>query len=487
MKALVPALLLAAALGASFGAGAATPGVDAPPEPGPALPVAVPTFEGFTLANGLRVVLAPRRGVPLVTAQLVVLAGRAAEPAGRSGLADLTATLLTKGARRDGREVDATTIARQAEALGGALEAAAGWRSSSVSMTVTTPKLGAALALIADVNRAPLLQAEELARARAQALDGLRVALDSPGSVAELAARRAWWGDTVHGRVSTPASLQRIAIEDLRRFHATHWRPDRAVLVLAGDVDAAAARALAEPAFGGWARPEAAPAELPAAPAAPVLPRVVWIDMPGSGQSAVIVQAPTQPLGAADERVGDVAHMLLGGGYSARVNQAVRIERGLSYGAFGGAESHAAGGVWSGQSQTKHASAAEVATLMREAALRIAREPAPAAELAARQAAMVGGFAARLQTTAGLAGLVAQQVALGRDPAELADCVAQIRAVTPAQVRDFAARWWRPDALRVVVAGDWAAAGEAVKALGEGVLRVPRAELDLDRPTLSAR
>ncbi len=482
MKTLLAALCCAAA----FTVQAAT-GLDAAPAPGPALPIAVPAFESFTLPNGLRVVLAPRRGVPLVTGQLLVLAGREAEPADRAGLAGMVVALLSKGARRGGTDVDAATLARQAEALGGTLDGAAGWRSSSIGMTVTTPRLGAMLALLADVNRAPLLAADELDRARAQSLDGLRVAMDAPGSVADLVARRAWWGDSAYGRSATPASLQRLAIADVKAFHATHWRPDRAVLVLAGDVDTASARPLAEAAFGGWARPGMDVPAGGAAAAAPTLPPVVWLDMPGSGQSAVIVSAPALPQGDPQARVAEVAHTLLGGGYSARLNQAIRIERGLSYGAFGGAEVHPVGGVWSGQAQTKHPSAAEVASLMREAALRIAREPAPAAELAARQAALIGGFAGRLQTTGGLASLVASQIAQGRDPAELAQRVDQIRAVTPEQVRDYAARWWKPENLRVTVAGDWAAAGDSVKALGDAVRRLPKAQLDLEQPGLQRR
>lgn len=474
--------LLMVSLAAS--AWAATPGMDSPPEPGPALPISVPAFESFTLANGLRVVVAPRRGVPLVSASLLVPAGREAEPEGRTGLADMTAALLGKGARRDGRDVDATTLARQAEALGGTLDSSAGWRSTSVGMTVTTPRLAAALALMADVSRAPLLAPQELDRVRLQALDGLRVALDAPGSVADLAARRSWWGDSVYGRLTTPATLQRLSIDDVRAFHATHWRPDSAVLVLAGDVDAAGVRPLAEAALGSWVRPAAPPPSHVGGAAAPRVPPVVWIDMPGSGQSAVIVSAPTLPQGSPEARVAEVAHTLLGGGYSARLNQAIRIERGLSYGAFGGAESHPVAGVWSGQSQTKHPSASEVASLMRQAALKIAAEPAPTAELEARKAALIGGFANRLQTTSGLLSLVAGQVAQGRDPAELAQRVAQIRAVTPEQVRDFAARWWKPESLRVTVAGDWAAAGESVKTLGDGVLRLPKAQFDLDQPGL---
>jgi zinc protease len=478
------ALLLAA--GAALAAPAVIP--DAP-APGPALPIAVPAITSTTLDNGLRVVVAPRPGLPLVTAQVLLLAGREADPAGQAGLASMTTSLLTRGARRDGQVVEAAALARQAEALGGSLEAGTGWRSSSVGMTVTTPRLDAALALLADVVRQPLLQARELERERDQALDALRVALDSPGSVAGLTAARAWWGDSVYGAAATAASLGRLTAADVTTFHATQWRPDRMVLVFAGDIDPERAAALAQRAFGDWVRPVALPPTSAGAAAAPRTPPVVWVDMPGSGQSAVVLSAPAEPQGHADEVVGDVAQALLGGGYSARLNQVIRIERGLSYGAFGGAESHPAGGRWSGQAQTKHASAAEVATLMRDAVARLGREPAPAAELAARQAALVGRFAQRLQTTTGLAGLVAGELARGRDPATtLPRRVLAIGAVTPAEVRDYAARWWTPQTLRVTVAGDWAAAGDATKALGaaDDVLRLPAARLDLDRPTLRA-
>jgi zinc protease len=476
------ALLLAALSGLT--AHAATPGVDAPPEPAPPLPISVPAFESFTLDNGLRVVVAPRRAVPLVTAQLLVLAGREADPDRRAGLAAMTASLVVKGARRGGREVGATELARQAEALGSTLDSAAGWRSASVWMTVTTPRLPEALALLADVARFPLLAADELERARAQALDGLRVSLGSPGEVAAMAARRAFWGAGVYGHSTTPASLQRLAVEEVRAFHHRHWRPDQAVLVLAGDIDADRARALAAPVLGGWARPASPPPVSDGAPAAPEAAAVVWVDMPGSGQSGVVVSAPFAALGDADQEVGEVANTLLGAGYSSRLNQVVRIERGLSYGAFSSAESHPEGGRWAAQAQTKHASAAEVVQLMRDAALRVAAEAPPAAELDARKAALIGGFASRLQTSAGLASLVAAQLAQGRSLDELARRVERVRSVTPAQVQAFAARHWKPGSLRAVVAGDWAAAGDSVKALGEDVQRVPQDRLDLERPSL---
>jgi zinc protease len=460
---------------------AATPALEKPPEPGPPRPLVLPAFEERRLANGLRIVVAPRRQWPLVTVNVLVLAGREADPAGRAGLAAMTAELVAKGARRGGRAVDAPALASQAEALGSMLNTGSGWRSASAGMTVAAPRLPAALALLADVVRRPLLAAEELERSRAQAIDALRLSLAEPGAVAALAARRAFWGDGPYAASPTPASLQRITREDVQRFHRDGWRPQRTLLVLAGDIGADDALRLARTHFGDWAEPAEAPPRIgPVAPAS-ITPRLLLVDMPGSGQSGVVVAAPFAAIGAADRRIGEVAHAVLGGGYSARLNQQVRIRRGLSYGASASAEPQPGGGMWTAQAQTQHATALEVLQLLREETLRLAQQPPGAAELAARQATLIGSFARRLETTAGLAAALGNQLAQGRPLAELARYVDEVQAVTPAQVSDFAARHWRAETLRAVVAGDLQAAGAALREFDPGALVRPLDGLDPER------
>jgi zinc protease len=455
------------------------------PDAAPPRPVEVPPLQQTELGNGLGVVVARRRNAPLVTAMLLLRQGAEADPAGRAGLASMTATVLTKGARRGGRPLGATELARQAEALGATLDSGSGWRSSTLGMTVTTPKLGAALALLADVARFPTLAADELERARSQALDGLRVTLADPGAVSSMALRRAFWGGSAYGASSVPASLQRLTRADLQGFHARAWRPDQAVLVLAGDIAPDEALALARRHFGAWrAGANSAVPEGAAAPAS-ITPALVLLDMPGSGQAGVGVAAPYIAIGAADRRTAQVAAAVLGGGYSARLNQEVRIKRGLSYGASGGGEAQPSGGMFSAQAQTNHPTAVQVLQLLRGEITRLADSPPSADELAARQATLVGGFARRLETTGGLASLLATQIAQGLPLEALRRTVDELMAVTPAQVAAFARQHWRADALRSVMALDVAAAGESLKALDEPALRLTMAELDLERPGLT--
>jgi zinc protease len=457
-------------------AAAATPGVDSPPPPAPARAIDVPPIAERQLANGLKLVVIERRASPVVTAELVIEAGPEADRPEKAGTAALLASVLTKGAQRNGRKVSATQIAQQADALGAALEAASSWRATSVGMTVITPNLSAALALMADVVRRPTLAAAEVQRARDVALDELKVALSSPGDVAAMAAQRLYWGPGSYGASATPSTLKRIGRNDLLRRHLGWFRPDAATLIVAGDIGADDAQALAQRHFGDWKAPRIGlpPIGAFATAAQPGDARNVLIDMPGSGQSAVMVAAAFPANGPQDtqaQRIGEVANAVLGVGYSSRLNQEIRIKRGLSYGASSRVQSHPVGGMLLARVQTKNESAAEVLQLARGEILRLAESPVPPDEFAARKAVLIGNFAEQLDTTAGLAELVMRQRARGRPVADLARTVADIEAVTADQVRDFARQRWAASNLIGVVAGDLKAAGDGFGGLEGRSLR----------------
>jgi zinc protease len=473
------------------GAAHATPGVDEPPVPGTPRALLLPAFEETTLANGVRVIVAPRHDLPLATVALHLRLGAAADPDGRAGLASITAQLRTKGAQRDaahgGKVLTATDLARATEALGASLEAGAGWNGSSAGMTVATSKLAAATSLLADVVLRPTLAEDEFERLRAQVGDGLKLPMSDPMALAGMASRRSLWSTSVYGGSMTPASLARITRADVQAFAKTQARPDLATLVFAGDVTLEQARGLAQQTLGAW---PAATTPLPQArreTPMPQTPTTVLVNLPGAGQSGVVVAAPSVAIDSPERRVAQVASAVLGGGYSARLNTEVRIKRGLSYGANAGSEMQPVGGVLSAVTQTNHPTAAQVATLMQGEITGMAQRPPGADELAARQATLVGGFGRQIETTQGLAGTVLDQVARGKPLRDLSLFAPEVLAVTPEQVRQFAATHWQAKNLRTVVVGDLAAAGDSLKALDPAALVLDAGKLDLESPVLQAR
>lgn len=481
-------LALAALLAlATAPARAVTPGVDAPPLPGPAVAIHVPPVVVKTLPNGLTVLVVRRANVPLVSMGVLVRAGAERDPEGKSGLANLATTMLSRGATRQGRPVDTVEIAREAETLGGDLQVGSAFGSSQVSITVTRPRAAEALSLLSDLVLHPTFPADEFERTVAERNDELRVRLSSPGTVASMGARRAFWGDSPYGASETPASLHRILRDDLTRFHATWFRPDTAALVFAGDIDEATAMSLARRAFGGWQAPATARPDTPLPAPASKAPPLVSIDLGGVGQSGVAVAAPYVPLGSPQRYVAQVTNTVLGGGYSARLNQEVRIKRGLAYGASSRAESQPSGGMMVARVQTNNVTAGEVVTLVRDEIARLGTAVPAADELAARQATLVGAFGRELDTTASLADLVGVQWVRGLPMDDLSHYTERVMAVTGDQVRAYAADAWKPGTLRVVVAGDASKSAEGLKKLlvPGASMSAKVADIDFEKATLA--
>jgi len=471
------ALLAGLSLGAAAAAALAQPYDTPPPPAAPREPRIAAPAEG-RLLNGLGVVVAERHDVPLVTARLVVLSGAEVDPPQRAGLASVTAGLLTRGTRRR----SAPALVAAAEALGGSLDSGAGWNASQVGITVTTPKLPAALALVSEVVMRPAFAPAEIERYRTQALDEMKVAYAEPGTLAGLTAQRAVFGDGSYGHPvsGTPASLPRLTRADIAKLHAGIYRPDNAVLVLAGDVDLPTALQLAQRHFGGWRAPHTPIPKAPPPAARPWPEGVVVIDMPGAGQAGVAMALPTIASDAPDRIAGMVTNAVLGTGYSSRLNQEIRIKRGLSYGARSHLDTRRGVGVLRVGVQTKNPSAAEVVGLVSGELDRLMHTPVPAEELAARKANLIGGFSRSLETTSGLADeVVALQIA-GLPASDLVQRIPELEEVSISDVQAFAMKNFDAARRRAVVAGVASEFEAGLKPLAPKVVVVPQGKLDLE-------
>ncbi len=435
-----------------------------------------------TLANGLRVIVVERAGLPLISAQVLLRSGSEADPAQSAGLATFSAALLTQGTATR----SATQIAREVESLGATLKATANWDGSAVELTVLSEQIEPAFALLADVTRRPKFAAAEVERLRRQTLDELRLSFEEPGTVAKLAAARVILGRGLyaHPANGTPASIQRLRRQGIADFHATRYTAGEALLIVAGNITADAAFALAEKNFGDWktAPEKPAPALMPFAPAAK--PRAVLIDMPNAGQAAVVVGGPGIARNVDEYFAGAVANTVLGGGYTSRLNQEIRLKRGLSYGARSTLAALRAGGLLTARCQTKNVSAPEVVELMRTELTRLGSEAVPADYLATRQAMLGGDFARELETNAGYVTRIADFAMHGIPIDQLAHYLDRIRAVTPDEVRGFSEKHLVPKTMSVVVAGQAKDIAKPLRALFPALETIPQAELDLDSPTL---
>jgi len=416
------------------------------------VPYRFPRFEIAALDNGLRVIVAPVRKLPVVTALLLVDAGASTEPAGRDGVANLTARGLLEGtARRSGNE-----LTERFERLGAGVFAGADWDSADVGVTVLRSHLEAALALVGELVLEPSFPERDVARLRAERLaDLLQMRTEPRGLADEMFSRFVYdpisrYARPEEGASDTVATLTR---DDVVRFYLSRYRPRGSTLVLVGDLSVDEGLTLARRTLGQWdgtAEPVAPPNEAPARTT-----RAVHLvrkeDAPQSElRIGHIGLSRTHP----DYFPAMVMNAVLGGLFSSRINLNLREVHAYTYGAFSGFAWRRGAGPFVASTAVESDITADAA---REVLIEIDRmrdAPVTAAELSLATSYLGGVFPIKYETTDAIARALAALAAYDL-PIDYFDTYRDaVRAVSIADVQRAAQRYLHPDALQVVVVGD---------------------------------
>lgn len=483
-------------LGLSLILGGAVFGQTVEPKPSEPKSVSIPAVKEVKLKNGLQIAIVERKGVPLVTVQLLIKSGAETEDADKAGLADMTASLLTKGTATR----SATDIAQQIEFLGGTINTGAGWNNSVVVINVMSDKLDKALEIMSDAVLNPSFKQDEIDLLKSQTQDGLAYNLTQPSFLANYVAAK--YSFKEHPAGGTPASIASITRNDISDFHKKYYLPNNAILVFTGNVTAAQAQAVSNKYFGKWKKP-APKAEKLAVYVNPktkednkeTIRRVLVIDLPGSGQAAVTYAKaleegrvncylPEKCQTSTDYYPATVLNSLLGGGYSSRLNQEIRIKRGLSYGAGSGFSWRGWNTNFATRTQTKNESAAEVAELVIAEINKLSEGAIPDTELGPRKLVLTGNFGRNLETTGGLAGALSDLYSFGISSAELNAYMKSVEAVSDAQIKTFAGANLKGG--DIIIVGDYAKfkADLTKRFPGMNVQVVSAANLDISKDSL---
>jgi zinc protease len=437
---------------------ASAPQRQSPPAPLPLAEAQFPAFVEFELENGLRVVLVPSSKQPVLSMQLSVMAGTLYDPANKSGLADMVAGLLTKGAgTRSADEMSAAI-----ERVGGTLSAYAGADFLSVATSVLTDDRELAFELLSDALLRPQFPATELDLLRTQTLSALALARSQPDAIAGRTFAKGIYGDHPYGRRADEASVRAITRNDLVEFHASRVRPAQALLVIAGAIDSVEAQRLVQRSFAAWTGRGATP---PPARPAPQRARteILLVHRPGSVQSNIIVGnttwLPTDTRGHAL----DLANQILGGASDARLFSILREEKGWTYGAYSGVDKLRGLGSFT--------ATAEVRTDVTDSALvellaqvrRMGTQAVPRAEFERQQQTLTGRFPLTVETAQQVASQVATARLLGLANDYVQTYRQRLAALTPEQVQAAARAGMRAEAALIVVVGDGLALRERLE------------------------
>ncbi|MCY7346247.1 MAG: insulinase family protein [Pyrinomonadaceae bacterium] len=440
-----------------------------PPAPSAPRVVKIPAVKEVTLSNKLKIAVVERKNVPLVTVRLLIKNGASVEEDNLAGLANMTAELLTKGTKTR----TATQIAEQMEFLGGSIETGANWNSTDISVNVLADKLDAAMAIMADILLNPAFAPKEIELLKTQTIDNLNYNLKQPGVLANYVASRYSFDE--HAASGTPESIARLKRLDITNFKRLFYNPDNAVLIFTGDITAAKAAALAKKYFGVWRTPTVRTKiiqrihtgpNLPTIPAreTEIVKNLLVVDLPNAGQAAVVyarklyegrLNCPDGNCQASEVYYpANVLNSVLGGGYSSRLNQEIRIKRGLSYGAGSSFAWRGFASNFATRTQTKNESAAEVASLVAGEINRLTADSIANSELVPRKAVLTGDFGRDLATNNGLAEKVAELYSYDLKVGELNSYMNRVNTVSDQQIKDFAGANLRGG--DIIIVGDYA-------------------------------
>lgn len=441
-----------------------------PPALGAPRDVTLPPIVTRTLSNGLPVWFVEQHEVPVASVSLVVRSGATADPAGKFGLASLTAAMLDEGAGSR----DALALADAIDFLGASIGTGAGFDASSVSLYTPVARLAEALEIMADVAIRPAFADRELERLRKERLTSLLQIKDNPPAIGAAAFPRLIYGDAHRygtGVAGTAATVAGLTAADLRAFHAGHYRPANAHLIVVGDVTPDAAMTWLEKSFGAWTGTATAASPKALTPPEARARTIYLIDKPGAAQSIIRIGWSGVPRSTPDYYAIQVLNTILGGSFTSRLNTNLREKHGYAYGASSGFDMRLNAGPFVAAANVQTDKTPESLTEFFNELANITR-PIAAGELEKAKNYLALGFPADFETTQDVASKLSEQVIYNLPEGVFNEYVSKIQAVTAADVARVAKQYITPDRFAVVVVGDLKTIEAGVRKLNLGTVRV---------------
>ena len=446
-----------------------------PPALGPDRPFQAPEVKSARLEKGLEVLVAERRDLPKVAVALATRAGSGADPQAREGLASLVVQAMQRGTKtRKAIEIDAAL-----GDLGASIAGAATPESANLNLEVLRRNLPAAFDLLADIVRNPSFPQDEGDREKKKRLDSLAQAYNDPDAIAARVGPALLYGPAhPYGRPPQgyPSTVEKIAADDLARFHRAWWKPGSTALVFAGDITLADATELARHSFGTWPA-GAAPALSIPAPRPMGVGKVFLVDRPDAAQTVVSELLPAPARSASDYYALNLADTVWGGGAAARLGSNIREDKGYSYGVFSSVAAHSRYAAWeaSGGVQTDKTKEA-VAEFQKELKFIAGEKPVSEKELADARNNRVRGYAQQFESLSRVARQVRDLWTLGLPVSELQRQVEEFQKATREAVNASAEKYANPANATLLLVGDLSKIEAGIRELKIGEVVVIDAE-----------
>ena len=416
------------------------------PSPGKAPLIQVGDPVKFTLANGLQVFVVKNTKLPQVSATLA-LDYDGFEEGDKAGVAQMAGQLLKRGTTTKSK----AQLDEAIEFLGGSMSTS----SQSASVSSLKGNFPSLLGLLSEVVLQPALSSEELEKIRKQVLSGIESNKDDADAISGNVVKKLVYGAThPYGEMMTTKTVNQVSIADVKSFLNTYWLPNAAYLIFVGDIEPAAAKALAEKSFGNWKKGVFTKQNF-AKPVQPKQTYVAIVDRPASVQSVVAIAGAVDLLpGSSNVIAGSVMNNILGGGFSGRLFANLREKYAFTYGAYSSLSPSRQIGIFQAEASVRNEKTdSSVQELLREINS-IRNEQVGETELSRMKNYLSGGFARSLENPATIANF-ALNIARNNLPADYYQkYLTNLAAVDAAKVQNVAQLFLNTNQMHIVIVGN---------------------------------
>ncbi len=433
-----------------------------------------PNLQHATLANGTELVLAERHDIPVVQMSYQFRGGYSADTKGKPGIANFTTSLMDEGAG----DLGALAFADRAEALGASLNAGAALDNSSAYLSALKQNLDPSVALFADMLRKPRFDQSEIDRVKGQWIAGIKQEKAQPNGVVGRVLPALMFGAghpyaTPLSGTGTEASIAKLTRDELIAFHKQAIQPEDASLLVVGDTTLKDIVPVLNRHFGDWKGAGAGVATTIPDVANQTAPRVFLIDQPGAVQANIFAAELVPSTKDASAAVFDMANMVIGGDFTARLNMNLRENKHWSYGARAGASGAVGQRMWLVSAPVQIDKTAEsMAEIKRELEdFSSGKQGTSADELQRMQKVLTLSLPGAYETAGSVLGTLTSNALYERPDDYVFQRKSEIEGMTTAQV-DAAAKTLASKALTWVVVGDVSKIEQPIRALKIGPVQV---------------
>lgn len=351
------------------------------------------TFDQITLPNGLRIIGERIPHFRSVSVGLWMGAGSQFEAADEGGVSHFLEHMVFKGTEKR----TARQIAEEMDAVGGQLNAFTAKECTCFYAKVVDEHLPLAMDVIADMAVHPAFDPEEMKKEKGVVIEEIAMAEDTPEDLVHEILMLAHYGDQAVSRpiLGTEASVAGCSRENLAGYWSRMYRPQNAVLAIAGNYEWEAVLDMARTLLGDW-RAEGLQ-KLPCVTHA-VEPTILTREK-DIEQVHICLGYPALPMG--DERNYDIAifNSVFGGAMSSRLFQKIREESGMAYTVYSYPNAYTDSGMLSVYAACNPENAAQVYDMIRAEARTIAESGMTEAEFTMAREQLKAGYILGLEST----------------------------------------------------------------------------------------